>query len=94
VSRLVPATVPRREPAAGSPAELLSDRELEVFRLLGQGTGTRKIATLLGVAPSTVESYRVSIKRKLHIDNATELIARAANFVTEARGAGSVPRAC
>ena len=69
------------KPAAASPADVLSDRELEVFRLLGQGSGTRQIAAKLRLATSTVESYRAGIKQKLGIARAPELVARAAQFV-------------
>lgn len=76
----VPARVRK---AAASPAEVLSDRELEVFRLLGQGLGTRQIAAKLRLATSTVESYRAGIKQKLGLARATELVARAAQFVLD-----------
>ena len=77
----------RARKAAASPAEVLSDRELEVFRLLGQGSGTRQIAEKLRLATSTVESYRAGIKQKLGLARATELVARAAQFVAdESRG--------
>ena len=68
-------------PAEASPAQQLSDRELEVFRMLGQGQGTRQIAQKLGLAVSTIESYRASIKQKVGVERATELVARAARFV-------------
>ena len=71
------------KPAAASPADVLSDRELEVFRLLGQGSGTRQIAEKLRLATSTVESYRAGIKQKLGLARATELVARAAQFVVD-----------
>ena len=66
-----------------SDADLLSDRELEVYRLLGNGLGTRQIAAQLHLSPSTVETYRAGIKQKLGISDATELVARAARFVME-----------
>lgn len=81
VRRLLDAPGCARKPAAASPADLLSDRELEVFRLLGQGFGTRQIAAKLRLATSTVESYRAGIKQKLGLARATELVARAAQFV-------------
>ena len=81
VSQLIASRERGRESAGGSPAELLSDRELEVFRLFGQGVGTRQIAARLHLAPSTVESYRSGIKLKLGLGSATELVARAARFV-------------
>ncbi len=66
---------------ADSPADVLSDRELEVFRLLGSGQGTRQIAKTLRLATSTIESYRSGIKQKLGLASATALVARAAQFV-------------
>ena len=83
VRRLLNAPARVRKSAAASPAEVLSDRELEVFRLLGQGFGTRQIAEKLRLATSTVESYRAGIKQKLGLARATELVARAAQFVVD-----------
>lgn len=81
LSRMLGVPKPGRQDGEKSPAELLSDRELEVFRMLGQGQGTRQIAQKLGLAISTIESYRASIKQKLGVERATELVARAARFV-------------
>ena len=83
VLRMLDAPARARKAAAASPAEVLSDRELEVFRLLGQGSGTRQIAEKLRLATSTVESYRAGIKQKLGLARATELVARAAQFVLD-----------
>ena len=60
-----------------SPLERLSDRELEVFRLIGQGHGTRQIAENLHLSVKTIETYRAHIKEKMNIDNATELVRQA-----------------
>ncbi len=86
VSRLLGPSGRGKEPAADSPADLLSDRELEVFRLFGEGHGTRQIASKLHLAASTVESYRAAIKQKLGLVNGTELVARAARFVAGESG--------
>ena len=56
-----------------SPVEQLSDRELEVFELLGQGRGTRQIAEMLRVSVKTVQAYCARIKEKLSLRSATEL---------------------
>lgn len=64
-----------------SPLELLSDRELEVFELIGQGIGTRDIAERLHLATKTVESYRARIKEKMHLSSATELMQHAVQWV-------------
>jgi DNA-binding NarL/FixJ family response regulator len=63
--------------------EALSDRELEVFRLIGQGHTTRQVAQKLNLSPKTVESYRENIKHKLNLANATELTRHAVRFVIE-----------
>jgi DNA-binding NarL/FixJ family response regulator len=54
--------------------EALSDRELEVFRMLGQGKGTREIAQEMNVALPTVSSFKNRIKEKLKFKNSTEMI--------------------
>ena len=65
-------------PAEPRPAtELLSDRELEVFQLLGEGRGTREIAQLLHLSPKTVSCYRQNIKTKLNLKSANELVHHA-----------------
>jgi DNA-binding NarL/FixJ family response regulator len=60
-----------------SPLELLSDRELEVFRMLGQGKGARQIAQDLNVTIATVNSFRNRIKEKLHLKSSTEVMLQA-----------------
>jgi len=64
-------------PVSGSPIALLSDRELEVFQLLGQGYDTRRIAAALSVNFKTVQSYCARIKDKLRLNNATALLREA-----------------
>ncbi len=61
----------------GSPLEDLSDRELEVFRLIGNGSSTRQIAEDLHLSIKTIESHRAHIKEKLNFKNATELVQHA-----------------
>jgi len=63
-----------------SPGELLSDRELEVFELLGQGRGTRQIAEVLRVSVKTVQAYCARIKEKLGVASATELLREAVRW--------------
>ena len=53
--------------------ELLSDRELEILRLLGKGFTTREIATDLGISAKTVESHRGNLRQKLNLDTGAEL---------------------
>ena len=76
--KLVGSRVPAQ--TAQSPGELLSDRELEVFRMLGQGRGTPQIADTLGLSLKTVQAYCARIKEKLGIANATELLREAMRF--------------
>ena len=66
-----------------SPIELLSDRELEVFRMLGQGKGTRQIAQDLDITIATVNSFRNRIKEKLHLKTATEVMLHAIQWSRE-----------
>ena len=67
--------------APSSPVEVLSDRELEVFQLIGQGYKTSKIAQELHLSIKTVESYRANIKEKLNLKNAAELMKHAIHWV-------------
>jgi DNA-binding NarL/FixJ family response regulator len=60
-----------------SPVADLTDRELEVFRLIGDGHGTRQIADQLHLSVKTVESYQAHIKEKLLLKNGRELVQRA-----------------
>jgi DNA-binding NarL/FixJ family response regulator len=60
-----------------SPVADLTDRELEVFRLIGEGHGTRQIADELHLSVKTVESYQAHIKEKLLLKNGRELVQRA-----------------
>lgn len=59
------------------PVTTFTDRELEVFERIGQGMGTRDIASQLHLSVKTVETYRANLKRKLDVDSATELVRRA-----------------
>lgn len=64
-----------------SPIQSLSDRELEVFTLIGKGFGTRQIAEKLCLSVKTVETYREHIKNKLKLSDATKLVRQAVNWV-------------
>jgi DNA-binding NarL/FixJ family response regulator len=64
-----------------SPVKSLSDRELEVFQLIGQWKTTRDIAEELHLSVKTIEYYREQIKRKLNLKNAAELTQRATAWV-------------
>ena len=69
--------VRRRPPRGHSSVAELTDRELEVFRLIGEGHGTRQIAEELHLSVKTVESYQAHIKEKLGLRNARELVQHA-----------------
>jgi DNA-binding NarL/FixJ family response regulator len=62
----------------------LTDRELEVFQLIGCGHTTREIGTRLNLGASTVETYRARIKTKLNLENATQLSHEAVRWVQSA----------
>ncbi len=66
-----------------SPLERLSDREIEVFELIGQGLTVRAIASKLQLSPKTIETHREHIKEKLELKNATELTKHAVQWVLE-----------
>ena len=66
--------------ATRSPVEQLSDRELEVFELLGEGRGTRQIAETLRVSVKTVQAYCARVKEKLNLGSATELLREAVRW--------------
>lgn len=63
--------------AENSPVSILSDRELQVFELLGRGQSTRQISEHLHVGFKTVQAYSARIKEKLKLANATELMREA-----------------
>jgi len=69
-----------RPPIGALTVDELSDRELEVFRLLGQGYETREIAQVLEVSIKTVQTYCARIKEKLRIRNGTELLREAVQW--------------
>jgi DNA-binding NarL/FixJ family response regulator len=59
------------------PVATLSDRELQVFRMIGDGLSTVQIAEALQLSPKTVESHRKTIKQKLHVASSAQLSRRA-----------------
>jgi DNA-binding NarL/FixJ family response regulator len=67
-------------PAQRSSVSELTDRELEVFRLIGEGLGTRQIAETLHLSVKTVESYQAHIKEKLCLRSARELVQHAVQW--------------
>jgi len=71
----------RRSESHSSPVERLSDREFEVFQLIGQGKGTRQIADQLHLSVKTVEVHRQHIKEKLKLTDAPSLARYAVQWV-------------
>lgn len=85
VSRSVAARALQRlfpDPAASnSDLDRLSDREIQVFQLLGAGCSTREVSAKLKISPKTVETYREILKRKLHLADAEALVRTATHWV-------------
>jgi len=86
--RFVGATVspgivahPRAPQSARRGINILSDRELEVFEMLGNGLGTRAIAGKLGLSMGTITAHREHIKTKLRLRSADELLSSAFRWV-------------
>ena len=71
----------RRPRGSTSPIERLTDREFEVFQLIGQGKGTREIAAELHLSPKTVDVHRSHLKEKLGLPDSTALIRHAVRWV-------------
>ena len=63
----------------------LTDRELEVFRKLGEGASTREVAESMHISIKTVETHRAKIMRKLDLDHAAQLVQRAISWVRSSR---------
>jgi DNA-binding NarL/FixJ family response regulator len=80
-SRLVGMVAGGRDSTSGPNLERLSDRELEVFELIGEGRTTQSIAEALHLAVSTVGTYRAKIKEKLGLESPLELIRCAVEWV-------------
>ena len=79
--RMVTQALTGRHNAHVSPIERLTDRELEVFHLLGKGSGTRQIAEQLRLSVKTIETYRAHIMEKLNLKKSTELVLHAFQWV-------------
>lgn len=67
------------------PMARLSDREFEVFQLIGQGYDTRLIAESLCLSIKTIETYKSHLKTKLDLKNSTELMQRAVEWSVKHR---------
>ena len=71
--------------AEQNPVESLSNRELEVFEMIGEGLTTKQIANRLDLSPKTVEAHREKIKSKLALSNSAQLSRQAFLWVYENR---------
>jgi DNA-binding NarL/FixJ family response regulator len=69
-----------------SPLDALTDRELEILRLVGEGKATSQIAESLHLSVKTVECHRLHVKEKLNLQTANELVRFAVEWVTQQEG--------
>jgi len=69
--------------------QTLSDREFEVFQMIGEGRSTHQIATILRISPKTVDVHRLKIRNKLRLGTGTELTAHAIRWIEMKKLAGS-----
>lgn len=76
-ARIARRSLDTRETGSGSPFEALSDRELQVFELMGRGYGTQQIARTLSLGVRTVNTYRSRIKEKLGVEHSAALMRQA-----------------
>jgi DNA-binding NarL/FixJ family response regulator len=81
-ARMIHKLVGHEAEASDSGIDRLSDRELEVFTMIGQGIGTRQIAEKLCLSIKTIETYRAHIKEKLDLADAAELLTYAVQWVS------------
>jgi len=81
--RMLHRAVGGQEGAPRSPIDALTDRELEVFRLIGQGMKTADVAERLHLSVKTIETYRDRIRQKLDLSDGTKLVHYATQWVLE-----------
>jgi DNA-binding NarL/FixJ family response regulator len=86
-AQMLSQVVDGNDPSRASPVDALSDRELEIVTLIGNGIATREIAKRLGISIKTVESHRAHIKDKLTLTNATQLVQWCVRWIEEAKSA-------
>ncbi|HQF37958.1 MAG TPA: response regulator transcription factor [Opitutaceae bacterium] len=85
-AQMLSQVVDGNDPSRNSPVDSLSDRELEIVTMIGNGTPTREIAQRLSISIKTVESHRAHIKEKLSLTNATQLVQWCVRWVEETKG--------
>ncbi|WP_321492231.1 response regulator transcription factor [uncultured Desulfobacter sp.] len=81
--KLLTRMISRKPTAVGFSLDTLTNRELEVFRLMGEGLNSKEIATRLHLSMKTVGTHRENIKEKLQVKHYTELIKAAVHWVYE-----------
>lgn len=81
-ARLVSKLVDGPPTTGGAPVERLSDRELQVFEMIGRGIGTRQIAEALHISVKTIETHRERIKTKMRLANNSELVQHAMQWTS------------
>ncbi len=79
-AQLVSVFIHGRKRDSSSSIERLTDRELEIFQMIGNGRTTRQIAEALKIDVKTVETYRARMKEKLHVESAAELLQHAIHW--------------
>ena len=84
-TRLLDSLSSKHQARTVSPIEQLTDRELEVFNLIGQARETKEISRRLGMSAKTVEAHRANIKRKLKLKSGPELTRHAVLWVEAVR---------
>jgi len=80
--RLIFKAIESLENGSDTLVDSLSDREVEIFRMLGSGLGTREIAASLDLSAKTVETHRTHMKEKLGCRTASEVVQFAIDWVT------------
>ena len=84
-SRLMYQFVQGNVAGTTQPVKTLSNRELEIFQLIGQGFKTHEISEKLHLSVKTIETHRDNIKHKLHLETSTELLRTAIEWVHGAK---------
>ena len=72
-----------RRPTEDSPLAGLSDRELEIFEMIGRGDSARTIAEKLSISVKTVETHRTNIRQKINLSSTNELVRFATTWVAD-----------
>ena len=79
-NRILTRLTDHADPITATPAELLADREFQVFELTGHGLNTHQIADKLSISVKTVETYRARIKEKLNLNDPSDLLQAAISW--------------